>query len=227
MSEQFEEYEITGSVGKYPKEAFTGIFKGYEYTENANGTKELKLLFDEDTIVTIYGRGKLSDDGRASGGLALWINSLAALNIKSFAARDGNELVGLRHEPAIWNAKISIEPDIKKTVGDAAQTRAEVWWGIAKHVILDTPTGKPGKAILGTRPPKAAASKPQVNKDLIALLQNQETQDNLLEAGYDLTTANTPDEINKVCAYLFTAFKQKYKIKELRDAIMVILKAEI
>ncbi len=205
-NKQFDEYEITGAVGKYPKEAFTAIFRGYEYTENDNKTKELKLKFDEDTYITIYGRGKLKADGNATGRLADYLNSLLALNVHNYAVRDGDELIGLRHDPDITNCKMTIEPFIEKTRGDDTQNKDSTWWGTVTHIILDTPAGspkpKPAAKATGKSKTPVAAPKPATNEDLAQLVAD----------AIDLGATN-------IMIMRDVNFDKQYSIKELREAL--------
>lgn len=200
----FDEYEITGATGKYPKEAFTAIFKGYEYTENDNKTKELKLKFDKDTYITIYGRGKLNANGNATGRLADYLNSLLALNVRNIAVRDGDALIALRHDPDIINCKMTIEPFIEKTRGDDTQNKDSIWWGKVTHIILDTPVGSPKPkppAPTGRSKTPVAASKSATNEDLAQLVSD----------AIDLGATNIMQ--------MRKDFENKYSIKELREAL--------
>ncbi len=199
------EYELEASAGKYPKTAFSGIFHGYEITENKNKTKVLRLLFDEDTIVEIYGRGKL-DNGKAPGKLGEYIASLAVLGIRSIAQQDNNELVNLRHIPTIEDGsyRMFISPIIEKKVGDDQQTQDSTWWGHVdklEKVKTQTPAQAPAAPV--TKPgklPKAPKTK-EAPEDI---------SDLLIEA-----LADAPMTVSE----LFVKLGKAHKVSELRVAL--------
>ena len=211
MSEQFEEYELESDIGKFPKTAFTGIFKGYQFMENSNKTKVLRLLFDEDTVVDMYGRGKLKD-GRVPGNLGSYIASLAKLNIKSIAIQQNGELIALRHEPDIINCKMSIEPIIDKKIGDADQTEDSIWWGRVTQIYLDEQIQSPKPTPTPTLKPAAASKAKPAPKPAAA---DMETVDNAI---YDLILAN-PLPISGIYKQFGGKAKSPYQPGDLRVSL--------
>jgi len=209
MSNETTWLKGTGSTGKYPKKAFSGILVAAYPSENNNGTKLLQLDFENEVQVGIYGIGKAkisADEVTVAGSLAEFQNSLEPLGIECFWGIEGNEILGFKTEPDIIGAKLWMEPLEEQVVGDDTQTKKSLFWGTVKKIerIATTPAAKkPGK--LPAKPPIP-----------IPTPETQEPTPVHAELVDDVMKSLTePKPNSKSVMELFTGFGKVYKVSEI------------
>jgi len=137
-----EEIEIKISVGKYPKENFTGILKAIFPSETKKGKEVLKIQCVDGSEIMVTGLGAVTkEETPGFMGVGIFVKSLLesmkAAGIKNPVAKwvwDGNQIMAFKTEPdysgATCDFKVTASPP---KIGDE-KTEYPPTWEIIKYV---------------------------------------------------------------------------------------------